>query len=185
MFVDSKGYLHLRISQSGSGWTCGEVDGPALGFGTYQWQVEGPVDRLDKNVVLGLFGYRGPDGVKEIDVEFARWGKQENDNGNWTVYPESGKTIGSKTFPFKLDGAVTTSRYRWSPAGIEYWLMGGFQPAKKVANVISTWDYRPTDSKTTIAQGPMPICMNLWLFDGHAPSDGKPVEIVIRDFVKR
>src|SRR5579862_9347753 len=63
--IDSNGYLHLRISNSGSGWTCAEVQTKALGFGTYQWQVEGPIDTIDKNVVLGLFGYKGPDGFDE------------------------------------------------------------------------------------------------------------------------
>jgi hypothetical protein len=186
VFIDSSGFLHLRITPSGAGWTCAEVDTTdPLGFGTYQWQVEGPVDTLDPNVVLGLFGYKGPDGVNEIDVEFAHWGNPRANNGNWTVYPSSGTTIGQLTFPFKLDGTYTTSRYTWTSTGIGYWLMGGHQPIDVTRNVIKTWNYTPGNPTKNIPQGPMPLCMNLWLFQGHAPTNGRPVEIIIHDFVRK
>ncbi len=30
----------------------------------------------------------------------------------------------------------------------------------------------------------MPLHMNLWLFRGHVPANGEPVEIIIHDFSK-
>lgn len=60
IFVDGNGYLHLKIVNTGGTWTASEMFTTTnLGFGTYQWQVEGPVDRMDPSVVLGLFPY-GP-----------------------------------------------------------------------------------------------------------------------------
>ena len=60
------------------------------GFGRYQFWVVGRVDRLDPNVVFGLFNYPtpdiGPDGTNEIDIEFAKWGKPEAPMGNYTVW---------------------------------------------------------------------------------------------------
>ena len=79
--VDANGYLHLRISNSATGWTASEMfTTDRLGFGTYQWQVDGPIDSYDKNVVLGLFPYGpaagiGADGTNEIDIEYSRWGQ--------------------------------------------------------------------------------------------------------------
>ena len=79
-----------------------------LGFGRYQFQISGRIDRFDDNVVLGLFNYPtgdvGPDATHEIDIEFARWGDAKNPIGNYTVWPveKSLKQV-SKSFPFDLD----------------------------------------------------------------------------------
>ncbi len=52
--IDTNGWLHLRIVKTGSTWTASEMfTTQKLGFGTYQWQIEGPVDVFDKQVVLG------------------------------------------------------------------------------------------------------------------------------------
>ena len=54
--IDASGYLHFKISNSGGAWTASEMfTTDKLGFGTYQWQVDGPIDTYDKNIVLGLF----------------------------------------------------------------------------------------------------------------------------------
>ena len=51
--IDASGYLHLTIVNSGGAWTASELfTTDRLGFGTYQWQVDGPIDVYDKNFVL-------------------------------------------------------------------------------------------------------------------------------------
>ena len=58
--VDANDWLHLKITKNGSTWTASELfTTQKLGFGTYQWQIEGAIDTFDKNNVLGLFPY-GP-----------------------------------------------------------------------------------------------------------------------------
>ena len=113
--VDASGYLHLKIQKNGDTWTAAEIfTTTRLGFGTYQWQIDGPIDTLDKNVVVGLFPYGpaagiGSDGTNEIDIEYSRWGVANGPNGDWTNYPASGSTIG---------GRVTIPRARrisWCP----------------------------------------------------------------------
>jgi len=191
VFVDASGYLHLKIAQNGSAWTCAELfTTDDLGFGTYQWQVEGALDKLDKNVVLGLFPYGpargiGKDGQNEIDIEFARWGNAAWDNGNWTVYPASASgTQGSATFMFTQSGPTTTSRFTWSSSSIVYSFLAGLQPANSNTNLIHSWTYAPSNPTQNIPQQALPLGMNLWLFKGMAPSDGKAVEIIIRSFTK-
>jgi len=78
-WVDSDGALHLKLTKVGGTWYCAEIESvQRFGFGEYQFWVEGAIDALDPNVVLGLFNYPppavGPDGTNEIDVELARWG---------------------------------------------------------------------------------------------------------------
>ena len=74
--VDDHGCLHLKITRRCGHWRCAEIFLERnLGFGRYQWEIEGRVDRFDPQVVLGLFNYTrpevGPDGTNEIDIEFA------------------------------------------------------------------------------------------------------------------
>lgn len=186
VWVDAKGYLHLKIAKVDGKWACAEIwtDHP-LGFGTYQCQVEGPLDKLDRNVVFSMFSYSGPDNVKEIDIEYARWGNIRYPNGNWTVYPNDtqGKQ-GSTTYEFKLNGSFTTSRYTWTAEGVHYWMLGGRQPIDSLANLMKEWNYRPSDPGRQITQTPMPLHFNLWLFRGQAPTDDKPIEIVVHNFTK-
>jgi len=186
VWVDSKGFLHLRIAKSNGVWSCAEIwTTESLGFGTYQCQIEGPIDKLDPNIVFSMFSYAGPDGVRETDIEYARWGNPKAKNGNWTVYPNDNKgKTGQKTFEFKLDGSYTTSRFIWSSTGIQYFLLGGHQHVDSLANLIQEWNYQPADPSHMITQSPIPLHFNLWLFEGHAPTDGKPVEIIVHSFSK-
>src|SRR3954447_15770876 len=186
--IDASGYLHFKISNSGGAWTASEMfTTDKLGFGTYQWQVDGPIDTYDKNVVLGLFPYGpaagiGGDGTNEIDIEYSRWGQANGANGDWTDYPASGKTIGELSYTFSLGGStLSTSRFAWTKSSITSSLLGGLQPVAGTAGLIKTWTYMPPTPTVNIPQQALPLGMNLWCFDG-PPSDGKPVEIVIRDF---
>jgi hypothetical protein len=69
--VDGKGWLHLNLTKNASGpgeseLRCVELSTKQrLGFGRYQFQVIGRVDKLDQNVVLGLFKYPTADAGKD------------------------------------------------------------------------------------------------------------------------
>ena len=186
--IDASGYLHFKISNSGGAWTASEMfTTDKLGFGTYQWQVDGPIDTYDKNVVLGLFPYGpaagiGGDGTNEIDIEYSRWGQANGPNGDWTDYPASGTTIGELAYTFTLGGGtLSTSRFHWTNTSIASSLLGGLQPVDGTTGLIKSWTYAPQNPTTNIPQQALPLGMNLWCFNG-PPTDGQPVEIVIRDF---
>ncbi len=185
--VDGNGYLHLRISHDGGTWSASELfTTDRLGFGTYQWQVEGPVDTYDKNVVLGLFPYGpqaniGSDGTNEIDIEYSRWGQANGPNGDFTDYPASGKTVGERSFTFSLSGLTSTSRFIWSSTRIIDSLFDGLEPLTGGADPLETWTYAPSAPTTNIPQMALPLGMNLWCFEA-PPSDDNPVEIVIHSF---
>lgn len=187
--VDDSGYLHLKITKSGSTWTAAELfTTEKLGFGTYQWQVDGPIDRFDKNVVLGLHPYGpaagiGKDGTNEIDIEYSFWGNANGVNpGDWTDYPASGTVIGEKTYKFSLNGGtLSTSRFIWSTSKIDNFLLEDLQPVGSTSGLINSWTYAPNNATVNIPQQALPLGMNLWCFD-NPPSDGKDVEVVIRNF---
>ena len=75
VWLDDSGALHLKISHRDGQWSCAEATmRKRLGLGIYEFQISGGIDRLDDNVVLGLFNYPtsdiGSDATHEIDIEF-------------------------------------------------------------------------------------------------------------------
>ncbi|MES1182938.1 MAG: MYXO-CTERM sorting domain-containing protein [Myxococcales bacterium] len=186
--VDANGWLHLRITKNGNTWTASELfTTQKLGFGTYQWQIEGPIDTFDKNNVLGLFPYGpaagiGSDGTNEIDIEFSRWGIANAPNADFTDYPASGNVIGETTFTFSLGGSTSaTARFTWNATSIESSVLKGHQAMASDTGLLKKWKYAPNNPSVNIPQQALPLGINLWCFDA-PPSDGQNVEIVLRDF---
>jgi hypothetical protein len=188
--VDSHGYLHLRITNRDGNYTAAEVfTTENLGFGTYQWQIEGAVDKMDPTTVLGLFNYGarggiGIDAENEIDIEFSQWNKTCNGcNADFTFYPSTGnKSLGPMEDNFTYDpkgSTLTTARFEWSSTRIIGTIMSGLQPIGTTANVLQTITFAPPDYAARIPQVPLPLAMNLWCFRATPASNQ---EVVLRSF---
>lgn len=188
VWVDANGAMHLRVTKLDGHWACAEVTmTKALGFGTYQFQVQGRPDQMDRNLVLGLFNYTtpdiGPDGTNEIDIEFARWGNASWPNGNWTIYPAVvGPKPLSTTFEVSLNSDLSTHRFTWSADSVRYASLNGLHDIGDNTGLFRKKAFAPANAQRRIPQNPLPVHMNLWLFKGQAPSDGQSVEMVIRSF---
>jgi hypothetical protein len=180
VWVDANGYLHLKISKVKGKWQCASVwSQQSLGYGTYEWQVEGHIDELNKNVVLGLFNYSGDEGFDEMDIEFAKWGNVNNPNLNYTVWPaQQGFNNFSYTQKFSLSRTRTTHRFIRNKTSVIFKSLRGFTDTDTNLFASSTCN-APPNSVSTLE---MPVHMNLWLFQGRAPSDGKSIEIIIHSF---
>ncbi|MBV9999874.1 MAG: glycoside hydrolase family 16 protein [Verrucomicrobia bacterium] len=189
--VDDTGWLHLKITgntdpEGSTEWRCVELSTQQrLGFGRYQFQVIGRIDRFDRNVVLGLFKYPtpdvGPDGTNEIDIEFARWGRATANNADYVVYPASGPRVPGDNVEFRvaLNGGYTTHRFLWQSDQVTFQSLHGHRDDD--ADEFERWQYAPGDGRL-IPQQPTPVRINLWLFRGMAPSDGAEVEMIISQF---
>jgi len=184
--VEKDGSLLVAIVKRNNHWTCAELyTTQALGYGTYQFEVESRVDNLDRNVVLGLFSYPtadvGPDGTNEMDIEFARWGNPKYPNGNYTVWPNTpNQNNASSTFEVKLkNGGASTHHYTWTPGSVSFESVTGL--TGQSSRLISSWT-TPAAFAPLVGTQPMPVHINLWLFNGKAPSNGNPVEIVLKSF---
>lgn len=181
VWVDDEGSLHLRIKHNGETWQCAEIfSTETFQFGSFQWWVNARVDRFDPNVVLGLFPYLGPDGRNEIDIEMARWGDAKKNLGNFTVWPASADGERTHTFPVNLSGSFTTHRMKWHEKSVHFQMLNGHRNDNQ--NEINSWTYKPKDYEPRIPRDAMPVHMNLWLYRGLPPTDGRSVEVVITDF---
>ncbi len=186
VWVDDQGRLHLRIARRDGKWTCAELSTTQrLHFGTYEFQTLGRLDQFDANVVLGLFNYPprdvGVDTTHEIDIEFARWGRADAPVGNFTMWPvkdELKQT--SHTFDVRLEDSVMTHRFDWQRDRITFVSQQG--GADGSPQPISRWQFDRQPVADYISSAPMPLHLNLWLFQGRAPTDEKEVEVVIESF---
>jgi hypothetical protein len=187
--IDANGYLHLRIIRREGTWSAAEMfTTDNLGFGTYQWVIQGNIYDMDKSTVLGLFTYGparhvGADGENEIDIEFSKWNNTcHGCNADFTVYPATGnrRKDGTSAWEdnFHVDGeTLTTARMEWAADRIIFTIMKGVQPVGAVAEVLKTETYR--SKATDIPQVVSPVGINLWCFK-ETPSIDQSV--VIRDF---
>lgn len=197
VWVDEKGALHLKITRRGSQWYCAKlgIKDKRLGYGHYQFEVIGRVDQLDPNVVLGLFNYPpreiGPDGTHEIDIEFAKWGRAEASNGQYTVWPaKPGLDRVYKRFDAQLHGTYTTHSFDWNKNKVSFQSVHGHPQGEHSSGKdrdekihgIASWSYEPEDPASHIGEQPMPVFINLWLFKGRPPTDGKEIEMIVSSF---
>jgi fibronectin type 3 domain-containing protein len=168
VWVDSNGYLHLKLSTASGSWKDVEiVSRDVTGYGTYTWVTDG-VKNIDKNIVLGLFPYL--DDSHEVDQEISRWGDANSPNFAYTVQPDPVQAgVTQKVFELPTTTLATTFTTTWTPTKISFTTIEG-----------NTTVGSFTSNVARDATG-VHALTNLWQFSG-APSDGKPIEVVFKDF---
>lgn len=185
VWVDNDGALHLTIRHIDGKWYASEVSTVNFSnFGEHRFYVEGPIDHLDPNVVLGLFLYSNiqDDDIQELDVEFAIWGDTDPDAdaGWYTTWSQN--AIGDQySFDVALESAYSTHAIDWQSDQVAFESLQGFhaQPPGPDA-IIAQWQ---TTNPAVIPtpDDEMRIHINLWLMNGWSPTDGQEVEMIIHD----
>jgi hypothetical protein len=197
VWVDSHGFLHLKLTRDENNpdkWYCAQVETrDTLGKGAYEFEVEGAIDKLNENVVLGLFSYpddgiKSPDGFDEIDIEYSKWGEKDNpDNFNYAVWGDEHQKA-RKQIDFNyvsLRSIYTTQRYIRVGKKVKFESWSGLNSHK---SRLYQSDVMPKTRKLKAAIRDMPVFINLWLVKPRGetkplpPSDGKTVEIIIHSF---
>jgi hypothetical protein len=176
VWVDSRGDLHLRITKRKGNWYCAKVTmKDSYGYGTYAFFMASRVDRLDKNIVGGLFTYL--DDLNEIDIEFARWGIADNDNAQFAVQPAY-RDGNIHRFPIDLKNKKSTHIIDWKNDTINFSSYSGHRSSRpSERKIISEWSYTGDHIP---AEGEEKVMINLWLNNGLPPSDKREAEMVIR-----
>lgn len=207
IFLDEKGFLHLRIDRRNDKWMSTEVVADQFtGYGTYRWTIEGNPDAFPENVVLGLFTWDNntfaQEANSEVDIEFSKWGNaaqartlqygvQPINFGPY--YPErdfkpeyrSGDINGISTHEFTwTDTLISWRSYKGDQAREEFmigsWTFNRNNPArvKNEGGNASRAIIIPAPGTTTSAR------INFWILTGMAPgpTNNLPLEIIIRKF---
>ncbi len=179
-FVDASGALHLRIVKTPAGWQSSEVIlNPSFGYGTYRWALQGPVASLDPNVVLGLVIYDDSTTApfnRELDFEASLFTFLTGPtNAQYVVQPYySPGNLQRITLP---KAAVTIVSLTWTPGSVAF--TGETVKGNGKATALQSW----TNTSSSVPDlGTQRVHMNLWLNQGFAPEDGRPVTIKVTGF---
>lgn len=182
VWVDAQGRLHLRMAHRDNRWYCAEViSQQSLGYGTYRFYLDTPVDNLDPNIVLGLFTWSDAPAYshREIDIECSRWG-DANNNTNAQFVVQSYHLPGH-LLRFQIPPRTNTSTHRFTWKGERIFfqsILGHSATPPDPSNVIKQWTY----TQSIPQAGDENARLNLWLVGGNAPKDGKEAEIIIKKF---
>jgi hypothetical protein len=181
--VDKAGRLRLRITRRKNRWECAEVvSQQSFGYGEYRWVLDSSVAELDPNVVLGLFTWSDDPafGHREIDIEFSRWSDPANQNAQYVITPFAG-TPPERIHRFQMPPALapSTHLFRWSSDQVvAVSAVGALAGEPAGSSVIE----QHTFTAGIPQAGGENARINLWLFQGAAPSDGQTVEVIVRRF---
>ncbi len=89
-WVDSHGFLHLRITRKSDTWLCGSVTlNRSLGYGNYTFTVQ-DISHLEPAAELSFLTYdelNAEQHHREMDIELSRWGDPQNKSGDYVVQP--------------------------------------------------------------------------------------------------
>jgi len=178
VWVDN-GQLHLKIREIGGTWYSAEVYTTiCTHYGMHRFFVTGRVDELDKNVIAAPFLYA--DDLTEIDIEFAKWGVEApSTNAQYVVQPYA-KPGNLERFPMVLSDTLSTHYINWQADAINFKsIQGHYEEPPATGDLIHEWVY--TGGDIPADEDCLRVHINLWLYQGQAPSDGEEVEIVIAD----
>ena len=178
VWVDLKGNLHLKITNRDGIWYCAAVTlKESHAFNRFVFYVSSRVDKFDKNVIGGLFTYL--DDSNEIDIEFGKWGAEENMNSQFVVQPsyQSGNIY---RYAMSLIGDNSTHIIDWKKGLIDFASYHGhYSTRPNSEKIISEWSYTGKYLPSEVKEK---IMINLWLFEGRPPSDNKEVEMIVKAF---
>jgi len=184
VWVDKDGALHLKITQREGKWFCAEIaTEKSFGYATYSFVLAKRDTHFDKNAVLGFFTWDDTSSVfdhREIDIEFSLWSGEADKNTVYSVRPGQ-KWDNQYEFDMDLTEGVSTHSFDWRTGKVEFISARGdskFYPEKD--KIINRWVYTG-DVVEVPNQGSAKFRVNLWLFKGEPPSDGREVEVIIRD----
>ena len=208
--IDSNGFLHMKIVNRQDKWMSTEVVADeSMGYGTYIFTVEGSLDNIPENIVLGLFTWDNntfaSDANSEVDIEISRWGNAGDSTtlqygvqpiNFGTLYPERMNRPAYQAG--KLNG-VTTHAFTWTDTLITWVSYEGDTYGQGA--MLGEWDFDlgfPARVKEEGGRKSAPVVIpapgsettariNLWILPwvNPAPTDGREQEIIIRNFEYR
>jgi hypothetical protein len=173
--VDSKGRLHLAITQVHGEWRCAELQllsAPAS-YGTYNWVVDTNTTDFARSVVLGMFVYRPPSvQSNEIDIEDSKFTHLliSGNNAQFAVQPYYAP---NHLHPYSIptDQDSLYQQFEWLPGKPGDGIAKFQTRAGKTSSspLLQKWTYHGYSIPTVDG---MYLYLNLWLNTNRPPKNG-------------
>jgi hypothetical protein len=179
VWVDELGNLHLKIKQVDGRWKCAEVyTKERFASGKFSFYLASKIDRLDPNVVLGLFTWHDNPLYhnQEIDIEISKWGRTADKNAQFVVQPYT-NSKNLHRFDISLNGDFSTHEFTIGREFVFFESYHGHHEKSQTGGNIANWLYH-SKKKTRVHNAQIHI--NLWLQKGLPPLNQNEAEIVIK-----
>ena len=173
VWTDSKGYLHLQMTERDGRWTCADVRlTSSLGYGTYRFVVQDSA-HLEPSAVLGMFTWdeaRTEETRIELDIELSRWGNPSSKNAQYVVQPYY---VPENISRFMVPAGALTHALRWEPGVASFKTFRGEGSKSLNEHVFNSGVPIPASESVHI---------NLYDFHHSKSSSQRPTEVVIQKF---
>ena len=172
--VDEEGFLHLRISRNGAGWTSSEVElTRSLGYGSYRFVVR-DTSRFEPAVVLAMSvaDETGPN--REMDIEISRWGESAGRNAQYVIQPYF---IPANVVRFVAPPGRLAHSFVWQPGKVTF-STGENTGARRNAPIVATHAFTsgiPSPASEAVR-------LNFYPFYSQRNPLQRDVEVVIEKF---
>jgi hypothetical protein len=205
VWVDENGFLHLLISKRKGKWYCAEVvSHEHASYGDYQFSFEFLDADQDPNLVFSTYlyvdrsgaeGVPEPDSLKEIDIEFTRWGDPNYPNTQYSIHCDAEIDDYHREWPFDksmdFETAIVANEVYgtiigWFEDQIEFQVSSPVNLLNRNGISKSTYDssigkdfnpdYIPDENNDLLR-----VHINYWLHSAKPPKNKKDFEVVIRD----
>ncbi len=188
VWVDVRGRLHLKIAYRRGKWYCSEVITlKSFGYGRYLFYIDSDLAEIDDNVIVGLFTWdTSPEySHREIDIEFSRWGGQLKRFNSQYVVQNALNTLTKESrdgiFRFNISHSSTPTVhiFEWMPDYINFESYYIDEKDGSRGNIIASWRYIGNNIPIP---GNEKVRINVYLFNGLPPGNGKDFELIVRKF---
>lgn len=176
VWVDAKGFLHLKIRKAGGEWRCSEIYSvQEFGYGEFTFQVASNLEKYPGNVMVGLFVYENDN--SEIDIEFANR-KSGRVLGWYAVQDSNRYEENCDNFSLNLTGDYSTHKFSWNKQAIIFQSYHGHADSLPSAgHLINEWIYK---GHNIPREGNERLRINFWLNSGNEPLNEKELELIIK-----
>jgi len=178
VWLDTNGFLHLRLRESGGEWYCPNIETvETTGYGMHRFYIRGAITNLDPNIIFSPFAYY--DTSHEIDIEFARWGNTTPGihNAQFVVQPH-GNAGNLHTYRLSQITEDTTHYFDWSITNIHFKsFQGHYLEEQTSGDIIQEWNYNGIDNPDESYD--LKIHIITWLLNGNAPINDQELEMIV------
>lgn len=178
--------VEFKITKINKTWCCAEIyTAERFGLGTYTFRVNGSLNKFDKNIVLGMFCYPtedvGQDGTHEIGIEVSNFGGANEKALCYGMYPTRLENSRIERL-FDAPKLATTIHHFTRNMDTISFSTTSIPTRTALPMKLSDWLYTAVPNDPYVQDKKMPVHMNLWLFQGNAPTNGKEVKVTLTDF---
>ncbi len=170
VWIDRKGFLHLRIAKTATGWSSAEADlNRSLGYGSYRFVVS-DVSQLEPDVAFTISTWDDSAPYREMNIEISRWGEAGGKNAQYVVQPYY---VPANVVRFMAPAGVLTHILDWEAGRASFRTVRGSGSEAVAAHVFTSGVPSPnTDA----------VRLNLFVFDTRPIKMQHGAEVVIEKF---